>query len=59
MAAFSVLLSKFSGNEDIVIGMPVSGRSPKFLNTVGMFVNTVALCTKPDGEKAWKNSCRK
>ena len=52
MAAFSVLLSKFSNNEDIVIGMPVSGRSPKFLNTVGMFVNTVALRTKPDGEKS-------
>ena len=51
MAAFSILLSKFSNNEDIVIGMPVSGRSPKFLNTVGMFVNTVALRTKPDGEK--------
>ena len=52
MAAFFVLLSKFSGNEDIVIGMPVSGRSPKYLNTVGMFVNTVALRTKPDGEKS-------
>ena len=51
MAAFSILLSKFSNNEDIVIGMPISGRSPKYLNTVGMFVNTVALRTKPDGEK--------
>ncbi len=51
MAAFNIVLSKFSGCEDIVVGMPVSGRSTKHLNTLGMFVNTVALRNKPIGTK--------
>ncbi|MBO7319953.1 MAG: amino acid adenylation domain-containing protein, partial [Clostridia bacterium] len=51
MACFSILLSKLSGNEDIVIGTPVSGRTGKFLHTVGMFVNTLALRCKPEGIK--------
>ena len=51
MAAFNIVLYKFSGNEDIVVGMPVSGRSTKHLNTLGMFVNTVALRNKPEGTK--------
>ena len=52
MSCFNILLSKFSGNEDIVVGMPVSGRSSHFLNTIGMFVNTIALRSKPEGNKS-------
>ena len=52
MSCFNILLSKFSGNEDIVVGMPVSGRDSHFLNTVGMFVNTIALRNKPEGTKS-------
>lgn len=51
MAAFDILLSKFSGREDIVVGMPISGRGSKYLNAIGMFVNTVALRNKPIGGK--------
>lgn len=51
LEAFQILLSKFSGSEDIVVGTPASGRSGKFLNTLGMFVNTLALRGKPEGEK--------
>ena len=51
MSGFNILLSKFSGNEDLVVGMPISGRESKFLNTIGMFVNTVALRNKPVGTK--------
>ncbi|MEE1320531.1 MAG: amino acid adenylation domain-containing protein, partial [Acutalibacteraceae bacterium] len=51
MACLSILLSKFSGNEDIVIGTPVSGRTAKHINTVGMFVNTLALRSRPYGDK--------
>ena len=50
-ACLSVLLSKLSGNEDIVTGSPVSGRTSRFLNTVGMFVNTIALRSRPEGTK--------
>ncbi|MBR3596878.1 MAG: amino acid adenylation domain-containing protein [Clostridia bacterium] len=51
MSCFNILLSKFSGNEDVVVGMPVSGRDSHFLNTIGMFVNTIALRNKPEGNK--------
>ncbi len=51
MSGFNILLSKFSGCEDIVVGMPISGRDSKFLNTIGMFVNTIALRNKPVGTK--------
>ncbi len=51
LAAFYILLSKFSGNEDIVVGTPASGRSGKFINALGMFVNTLALRAYPEGKK--------
>ena len=51
MACFSVLLSKYSGKEDIVVGTPISGRSSRYLDTVGMFVNTIALRSRPEGNK--------
>ena len=51
MACLSVLLSKLSGSEDIVIGTPISGRQSRFLDAVGMFVNTIALRSRPDGNK--------
>ena len=51
MGAFNILLSKFSGNEDVVVGMPISGRSSKYLDTIGMFVNTIALRNQPVGTK--------
>ena len=51
MGGFYILLSKFSGNEDIVVGIPVSGRSSRFLDSIGMFVNMLALRNKPEGSK--------
>ncbi len=51
LAAFYILLSKFSGNEDIVVGTPASGRNGKFINALGMFVNTLALRAYPEGKK--------
>ncbi len=52
LTALNVVLSKFSGQEDIVIGMPASGRKSRYLNTVGMFVNTVAMRNAPVGTKS-------
>ncbi len=51
MACYNILLSKFSGNEDICVGVPTSGRSSKYLNTIGMFANTIALRTNTNGSK--------
>lgn len=50
LAAFNVLLSKYSGQEDIVVGTPVTGRNHGDLeNVVGMFVNTLAMRNHPKG----------
>ncbi|MBR5202624.1 MAG: amino acid adenylation domain-containing protein, partial [Clostridia bacterium] len=54
LACYNILLSKFSGNEDICVGVPSSGRSSKFINTVGMFVNMLSLRNQPTGVKAFK-----
>ncbi|WP_051250929.1 amino acid adenylation domain-containing protein [Paenibacillus harenae] len=44
LAAYHVLLSKYSGQTDIVIGVPAAGRPRAELDQVmGMFVNTLAL----------------
>nr|P0C064.2 RecName: Full=Gramicidin S synthase 2; AltName: Full=Gramicidin S synthase II; Includes: RecName: Full=ATP-dependent proline adenylase; Short=ProA; AltName: Full=Proline activase; Includes: RecName: Full=ATP-dependent valine adenylase; Short=ValA; AltName: Full=Valine activase; Includes: RecName: Full=ATP-dependent ornithine adenylase; Short=OrnA; AltName: Full=Ornithine activase; Includes: RecName: Full=ATP-dependent leucine adenylase; Short=LeuA; AltName: Full=Leucine activase [Brevibacillus b len=55
LAAYNVLLSKYSGQEDIIVGTPIVGRSHTDLeNIVGMFVNTLAMRNKPEGEKTFK-----
>ncbi len=54
LSAFNILLSKYSGQEDIVVGTPISGRTHADLqNIIGMFVNTLALRNKPEGDKKY------
>jgi acyl carrier protein len=44
LAHFYILLSKYSGQEDIVVGIPTAGRSHVDLeNIAGMFVNVLSL----------------
>jgi amino acid adenylation domain-containing protein/non-ribosomal peptide synthase protein (TIGR01720 family) len=44
LAVISTLLSRYSGQEDLIIGTPVAGRLHSDVqNTVGMFVNTLPL----------------
>ncbi|MCS4473789.1 condensation domain-containing protein [Clostridium botulinum] len=52
LSAFNILLSKYSGQEDIVIGTPIAGRPHADLQDImGMFVNTLALRNKPEVNK--------
>ncbi|KAF6586433.1 non-ribosomal peptide synthetase, partial [Paenibacillus sp. EKM205P] len=54
LAAYSILLSKYSGQEDFIVGMPVSGRTHADLEPlIGMFVNTLAIRHYPSGEKTF------
>ncbi|WP_051569308.1 non-ribosomal peptide synthetase [Alkaliphilus transvaalensis] len=51
LAAYYVLLAKYSGQEDIVVGIPTAGRMhPDLESILGMFVNTLALRDYPKGE---------
>ena len=46
LAAFIALLHKYTGEEDIVIGTPISGRQQTELeNLIGFFLNTLAIRT--------------
>lgn len=46
LAAFKVLLYRWSGQEDILVGMPVAGRSRlEFEKMIGIFVNTIVVRT--------------
>ncbi|WYM00562.1 MAG: amino acid adenylation domain-containing protein [Gloeotrichia echinulata CP02] len=46
LAAFKVLLHRYTGQEDIIVGSPTSGRNnPQTHDLIGFFVNTLALRT--------------
>lgn len=52
MASCGVLLSKYTTQEEMLIGSPISGRShTEFDGTVGMFVNTVVIRNRPQSNK--------
>ncbi|WP_020619065.1 non-ribosomal peptide synthetase [Paenibacillus daejeonensis] len=55
LSALMVLLAKYSRQEDIIVGSPVSGRVHQDTEQmVGMFVNTLALRGKPEAAKGYK-----
>ncbi|OOM76971.1 gramicidin S synthase 2 [Clostridium puniceum] len=56
IAAYSILISKYSKNNEIVIGTPVACRTKEeFQNIVGMFVNTLPIKLSPHKEKNFSN----
>ena len=53
-SAYSILLAKYSGEDDIVVGTPIAGRMHEDLqHIIGMFVNTLAIRTAPIAEKTF------
>lgn len=54
LAAYNILLYKYTGQEDIVVGTPIAGRKHKdFENVMGMFVNTLAIRSFPCGNMSF------
>jgi amino acid adenylation domain-containing protein len=55
LAAFLVFLHRYSGQDDILVGFPTSGREDAaFTPTVGYFVNPVVLRADLSGNPAFK-----
>jgi iturin family lipopeptide synthetase B len=48
VALFEVLLSRFTGENDLLIGMPFSTRPPEMRETVGFFSNTLPIRCRVD-----------
>ncbi|MGE5340959.1 MAG: amino acid adenylation domain-containing protein [Candidatus Omnitrophota bacterium] len=54
LAAFNILLMKYSGQEDILVGSPTAGRHhADLLGVVGMFVNLLALRNRPQHDQTF------
>lgn len=52
LAAYSVLMSRYTGKEDMIIGVPFAGRMQrKYARTIGMFVNNLPWRLKPLAHK--------
>ena len=55
LAVFKALLFRYSGQDDICIGSPFSGRTSKGTKSlIGFFVNTVVLRTDLSGEPSFR-----
>jgi amino acid adenylation domain-containing protein len=55
LAAFQVLLHRYSGQEDIGVGVPIANRMrPGTQNLIGFFVNSLVMRTRLSGEMTFR-----
>jgi len=54
LAAYTTLLYRYTGQEDIVVGSPIAGRPHEELQHIpGVFINTLAMRNFPEGGKTF------
>jgi amino acid adenylation domain-containing protein len=60
LAAFQTLLARYSGQDDIVVGAPIAGRTrTETEGLIGFFVNTLALRTDLSGNPTFRQLLRR
>ena len=59
LAAFQVLLYRYSGQRDVLVGTPIAGRGlGKSEEAIGYFANTLVLRTTVNGEQSFRELLR-
>ncbi|MDY8120972.1 condensation domain-containing protein, partial [Paenibacillus polymyxa] len=54
LAGYTILLHKYTGQEDVVVGTPIAGRNHSDVQPlIGMFVNTLAIRSYPAADKTF------
>ncbi|MFT3774237.1 MAG: amino acid adenylation domain-containing protein [Minicystis sp.] len=60
LAAYEVLLHRYTGQEDIVVGSPVAGRTrAETEDLIGFFINTLVLRTQIEGGASFRDLLRR
>ncbi len=60
LTAFKILLRRYAGETDIIVGTPISGRSQtETENLIGLFVNTLVLRTDLSGDPDFTETLRR
>jgi len=60
LAAFQVLLQRFAGQDDIVVGTPIAGRRRhEHAGLIGFFVNTLVLRGDLSGDRSFRDHLRR
>ncbi|MGF9909648.1 non-ribosomal peptide synthase/polyketide synthase [Brevibacillus porteri] len=55
LAAFQILLHRYSGQDDIIVGSPVAGRNRQETESlIGFFINTLAMRTDMSGAPTFR-----
>ena len=55
MAGVNALLSRYTNQDDIIIGTPIAGREhPDLENQIGLYLNTLAIRTKIEKEQSFE-----
>jgi amino acid adenylation domain-containing protein len=56
LAAFQALLGRYSGQEDVVVGMPIASRNhPEIEGLIGFFLNTLPIRTRLSGNPSFQD----
>ncbi|RKG91961.1 non-ribosomal peptide synthetase [Corallococcus terminator] len=59
LAGFQVLLSRYSGQQDLIVGTPIANRTHEELEgLIGFFVNTLPLRARMDGTPSFREVLR-
>ncbi|HST61162.1 MAG TPA: condensation domain-containing protein, partial [Longimicrobium sp.] len=60
LSAFQVLLSRYSGSEDVVVGSSIAGRTRAEVEAlIGFFINSLVLRTDLSGDPSFRETLRR